>query len=140
MFVLMTTIQNLKLIFSGASCCTAGIPFMFMMASRAYEVLKWDYPVCQENCKKRQEIETTTTATQNSRQASPQKSDASVRRKVFSERIGLSVFYSDGEDSDAQFPGTDKTRHFLSRIFQAANLAKNNLMSDFWWKKYRQQN
>jgi hypothetical protein len=21
---------------------------MFMMASRAYEVLKWDYPVCQQ--------------------------------------------------------------------------------------------
>ena len=37
--------------------------------------------------------------------------DASVRRKTFSEKIGMSIFYDDGEDSDAYFQGNDVTEN-----------------------------
>lgn len=86
---------------------------MFAMASRAYEVLKWDYPVCQQNCKKRQEIEgeaeVTPTSTSTPRRPSlqQQKSDSSARRKIFAEKMGMSVFCDDGDDSDAHFKGFD---------------------------------
>lgn len=93
---------------SAANCCVAtGVPFILTMAARAYEVMKWDLPVCQMSgkCSKNKppEIETSVTL---ERQPSRQ-SEASVRRRGFAEKVATSIFYSDGEDSDAYFQGSD---------------------------------
>ena len=93
---------------SAANCCVAtGVPFILTMAARAYEVMKWDLPVCQMsgNCSKNKpgEIETSVTI-----QRQPSRhSESSVRRRGFAEKIATSIFYSDGEDSDACFQGSD---------------------------------
>ncbi len=77
------------------------------MAARAYEVMKWDLPVCQMsgNCSKNKPAELETSVTME-RQPS-RHSEASVRRRGFAEKVATSIFYSDGEDSDAHYQGSD---------------------------------